>query len=47
MICSDKCSKDAMYGSPGTGDGVSKGNCQGANEICNTEGICEGTYYHN
>ena len=47
MICSDKCSKTAVNGVPGDGDGVSKGNCPGENEICNTEGICEGTYYHN
>ena len=35
-----------MNGSPGDGDGISKGNCNGKEEICTTKGNCEGIFCH-
>ena len=43
-ICSDICSGSG--GMPGDGNGINKGNCQGTNDICTTDGMCEGIYYH-
>ena len=44
-ICSEKCSKSTP-GTPGDGDGSSKGNCPGNNDICKSDGCCEGIYFY-
>ena len=41
-LCSnEKCS---IYGAPGDGNGVDRGNCPGQNDVCKSDGCCEGIY---
>ena len=41
---SEKCSKDASGGTPGDGDGLSKGNCP--KSVCQPDGKCKGIYFY-
>ena len=39
-----KCSKSATGGTAGDGDGASKGNCDGNDQICYGSGTCDSMY---